>query len=80
MVLQDMQAADERMLERMEERRQQHVQLLLEDAREARRQEHDLIRQNQMETAAFNQGFLSTFSQLVQVLGSRRDQVPPSSQ
>lgn len=77
-MLQDMQAADERMLERMDERRQQHLQALLEDAREARRQEHELIRQNQMETAAFNQGFLNTFSQMVQVLASRRDQMPPS--
>ncbi|KAK0149543.1 Zinc finger and SCAN domain-containing protein 29 [Merluccius polli] len=73
-VLQEMQRADERLLE---ERRERQFQILLEDAREARRQQDELAHQHQRETAAFNQGFLSTLSQLVQVLGSRH--VPPST-
>lgn len=78
-----MQAADERQQdwqERMEERRDRRFELMLEEAREARRHEAELTRQHMEQTESFNRAFLSTLGQLVQVLSSSsRDPVPPSS-
>ncbi|XP_048015597.1 uncharacterized protein LOC125248049 [Megalobrama amblycephala] len=78
----EMQAADVRQqdwLERMEDRCDRRFELMLEEAREARRHEAEVTRQHMEQTESFNQAFLSTLSQLVQVLSSCRDPVPPSS-
>ena len=78
----EMQAADERQqewLERMEDRRDRRFEMMLEDAREARRHEAEITQQHMEQSASFNQAFLGTLGQLVQVLSSRRDPVPPSS-
>ncbi|XP_067284441.1 zinc finger and SCAN domain-containing protein 29-like [Pseudorasbora parva] len=78
----EMQAADERQqewLERMEDRSDRRFEMMLEDAREARRHEAEITQQHMEQSASFNQAFLGTLSQLVQVLSSRRDPVPPSS-
>jgi methylphosphotriester-DNA--protein-cysteine methyltransferase len=75
----EMQAADERQqewLERMEDRRDRRFEMMLDDAREARRHEAEITRQHMEQSASFNQAFLGTLSQLVQALNSRRDPVP----
>ncbi|CAM4599697.1 unnamed protein product [Leuciscus chuanchicus] len=75
----EMQAADEKQqewLESMEERRDRRFELMLEDAREARRHEAELTRQHMEQSASFNQAFLGTLSQLVQALSSRPNPVP----
>ncbi|KAK9952770.1 hypothetical protein ABG768_018577 [Culter alburnus] len=59
----EMQAADERQQdwqERMEERRDRRFELMLEEAREARRHEAELTRKHMEQTESFNQAFLST--------------------
>ncbi|KAI7808884.1 hypothetical protein IRJ41_016492 [Triplophysa rosa] len=77
--LAEMQAADERQQERLE-RMEDHHQMMLEDAREARRHEAEITQQHMEQSASFNQAFLGTLSQLVQVFSSHRDSVPPHSQ
>lgn len=78
----EIQSADERQQEwirRMEDCRDRRFEMMLKDAREARRQEAEITQQHMEQSASFNQAFLGTISQLVQVLSSRRDPVPPSS-
>lgn len=74
-----MQAADERQQEWLERMEDRCFQMMLEDAREARRHEAEITQQHIEQSVSFNQAFLGTLSQLVQVLSSRRDPVPPSS-
>ncbi|XP_056320810.1 uncharacterized protein LOC130234594 [Danio aesculapii] len=74
--LAELHASDERhqeWLERVEDRRDQQFEMMLEDAREARRQEAELNRQHMEQMSSFNQAFLSTLDQLVQVLSSNRN-------
>ncbi|XP_029902354.1 zinc finger and SCAN domain-containing protein 20-like [Myripristis murdjan] len=58
--------------ERNRAERHQHIQLLLNEAREAREHEAALQREQMAQTAAFNQAFLGVLGQLVQVMSSRR--------
>lgn len=52
--------------------RDQHIQLLLSEAREARENEAALRREEIAQNAAFNRAFLGVLGQLVQAMGSRR--------
>ncbi|XP_037312501.2 zinc finger protein with KRAB and SCAN domains 2-like [Pungitius pungitius] len=67
--LAEMQAADEKQqewLEKMEDRRDRRFEIMMEDAREARRHEADITRQHMEQLVNFNQAFLGTLTQLVQ--------------
>ncbi|XP_064172727.1 zinc finger and SCAN domain-containing protein 29-like [Anguilla rostrata] len=76
-VLREMLAADVEQQELTRAQRERHHQMALEDAVRAREQDAALRREENAQTAAFNQAFLSTLSQLVQALSDRRDPVPP---
>ncbi|KAM4530703.1 uncharacterized protein PAE49_023117 [Odontesthes bonariensis] len=89
-VLRDMMVADERNQERMLAQRERHLQLFLEDRREARRQKREARKQERQEeaadaaaataaaaAAAFNQGILGVLGQLVQAIAGRNAAQPP---
>ncbi|CAH2297360.1 Hypothetical predicted protein, partial [Pelobates cultripes] len=65
-VVEDMQAAEERQQERMENLSERRFQALRQDAQEARRQEAEIARQQMEQLATFNQAFLGVLGQLVQ--------------
>ncbi|XP_076839555.1 uncharacterized protein LOC143484626 [Brachyhypopomus gauderio] len=67
----EMQAQDVRMHEQMHEQREEHIQLLLRDSREAREQEAELRRAELAENASFNRAFLGVFGELVKTLRDR---------
>ena len=52
--------------------RDNHLQLLLNDAREAREQEAALRREEAAQTAEFHRSFLGVFGQLVEAMRDRR--------
>lgn len=58
--------------ERDRGQRESHVQLLLTEAREARELEASIRREENAQTAAFQQTFLGLLGQLVQAMGTRR--------
>lgn len=70
-------AADVEQQELNRAQQERNLQMALDDAVQARELEAALRREENAETAAFNQAFLSTLGQLVQALSGRRDPVPP---
>ncbi|XP_076839157.1 uncharacterized protein LOC143484352 [Brachyhypopomus gauderio] len=64
----EMQAQDVR----MHEQREEHIQLLLRDCREARQQEAELRRAELAETISFNRAFLGLLGELVNTMRDRR--------
>ncbi|CAH2318915.1 Hypothetical predicted protein [Pelobates cultripes] len=74
-VMEDMQAAEERQQERIENLSEWRFQALRQDAQEARRQETEIARQQMEQLATFNCPW-----QLVQVLGGSRDPRSPPRQ
>lgn len=58
--------------ERNRAQRDQHIRLLLSEAREARKNEAALRREAIAQNAAFNQAFLGVLGQPVQAMGSRQ--------
>ncbi|XP_044146865.1 uncharacterized protein LOC122937843 [Bufo gargarizans] len=76
-VMEDMRAAEERQLERLDNLSERRFQALRQDAQEAMRQEAEIARQQMEQLATFNQAFLGVLGQLVQVLGASRDPRPP---
>lgn len=83
--MREMDAMNRELQEKAQEQRDRHFQLLQEqDARSwgeevAARQREAVAREKEAAaTAAFNQGFLSVFGQLVQAIGGRRAMASPA--
>ncbi|XP_040275609.1 uncharacterized protein LOC120990772 [Bufo bufo] len=76
-VMEDMRAAEERQLERLDILSERRFQALRQDAQEAMRQEAEIARQQMEQLATFNQAFLGVLGQLVQVLAASHDTRPP---
>ncbi|KAG7251546.1 hypothetical protein CRUP_032232 [Coryphaenoides rupestris] len=71
-VMRDIHADDVAQQEQNRAQRDSHIQLLLTEAREARELEASLRREENAQTAAFNQTFLGLLGQLVQAMSDRR--------
>ncbi|CAL8302187.1 unnamed protein product [Merluccius merluccius] len=71
-VMRDIRADDVAQQEQNRAQRENHTQLLLTEAREAREQEASLRREENAQTAAFNQTLLGLLGQLVQAMSDRR--------
>ncbi|KAK0143079.1 Zinc finger and SCAN domain-containing protein 29 [Merluccius polli] len=71
-LMRDIHADEVAQQEQNRAQRESHIQLLLTDAREARAQEATLRREENAQTAAFNQTFLGLLGQLVQAMSDRR--------
>ncbi|XP_040294331.1 zinc finger and SCAN domain-containing protein 29-like [Bufo bufo] len=76
-VMEDMRAAEERQLERMDNLSERRFQAVRQDAQEAMRQEAEIARQQMEQLATFNQAFLGVLGQLVQVIGANRQPRSP---
>ncbi|CAL8406185.1 unnamed protein product [Arctogadus glacialis] len=70
--LRDMHADDVAQQDGTRAQRDNHLQLLLNDAREAREQEAALRREEAAQTAEFHRSFLGVFGQLVEAMRDRR--------
>ncbi|CAL8255010.1 unnamed protein product [Arctogadus glacialis] len=70
--LRDMHADDIAQQDGTRAQRDNHLQLLLNDAREAREQEAALRREEAAQTAEFHRSFLGVFGQLVEAMRDRR--------
>ncbi|KAK0154187.1 hypothetical protein N1851_003733 [Merluccius polli] len=71
-VMRDIDADDVAQQEPNRAQRESHIQLLLTEAHEARELEASLRREENAQTAAFNQTFLGLLGQLVQAMSDRR--------
>ena len=67
----DIQAQDLAQQEQNRAQRDRHIQLLLDDAGEAREMEAELRRQEGAQNASFNEAFLGVLGQLVQAMNRR---------
>ncbi len=65
--------ADIQQQEQNRTQREHHLQMILEEARQARAQEAALRVEEHSQTAAFNQAFLDIMGRLVQAMSGRRE-------
>ncbi len=68
-----MQVADIQQQEQNRTQRERHLQMTLEEARQAREQEAALRVEEHSQTAAFNQAFLDVMGMLVKAMSGRRE-------
>ncbi|KAK7124042.1 hypothetical protein R3I93_000066 [Phoxinus phoxinus] len=73
-VLREMQVADIQQQELNRAQRELHLQMAVDEARQAREQEAALRREENAQTAAFNQAFLNVMGMLVQTMSDRTGQ------
>lgn len=73
-VLREMQVADIQQQELNRAQRELHLQMAIDEARQAREQEAALRREENAQTAAFNQAFLNVMGMLVQAMSNRTEQ------
>ncbi|KAM9496038.1 uncharacterized protein Hap1MRO34_022581 [Clarias gariepinus] len=71
--LREMQVADIEQQELNRAQRERHLQMALEEAKQAREQEAALRAEEHSQTAAFNQAFLNVMGMLVQAMSGRRE-------
>ncbi|XP_052406664.1 uncharacterized protein LOC127952314 isoform X2 [Carassius gibelio] len=72
--LREMQVTDILQQKLNRERREQYLQMAIDEARQAREQEAALRREENAQTAAFNQAFLNIMGMLVQAMSNRTEQ------
>ncbi|KAG2460295.1 TRI25 ligase, partial [Polypterus senegalus] len=72
-VLREMHVADIQQQELNRAQRERHLQMALEEAKQAREQEAALRAEEHSQTAAFNQAFLNVMGMLVQTMSGRRE-------
>ncbi len=65
--------ADIQQQEQNRTQRERHLQMTLEEARQAREQEAALRVEEHSQTAAFNQAFLDVMGMLVKAMSGRRE-------
>ncbi|CAM4526992.1 unnamed protein product [Leuciscus chuanchicus] len=73
-VLREMQVADIQQEELNRAQRELHLQMAIDEARQAREQEAALRTEENAQTAAFNQAFLNVMGMLVQAMSGRQEQ------
>ncbi|CAM4623371.1 unnamed protein product [Leuciscus chuanchicus] len=73
-VLREMQVADIQQQELNRAQRELHLQMAIDEARQAREQEAALRTEENAQTAAFNQAFLNVMGMLVQAMSGRQEQ------
>ncbi|XDV29348.1 hypothetical protein PO909_032485 [Leuciscus waleckii] len=69
-----MQVADIQQQELNRAQRELHLQMAIDEARQAREQEVALRTEENAQTAAFNQAFLNVMGMLVQAMSGRQEQ------
>ncbi|XP_077091517.1 uncharacterized protein LOC143742519 isoform X1 [Siphateles boraxobius] len=72
-VLREMQVADIQQQELNRAQRERHLQMAIDEARQAREQEAGLRTEENAQTAAFNQAFLNVMRMLVQAMSGRQE-------
>ncbi|CAM4491202.1 unnamed protein product [Leuciscus chuanchicus] len=73
-VLREMQVADIQQQELNRAQRELHLQMAIDEARQAREQEAALRTEENAQTAAFSQAFLNVMGMLVQAMSGRQEQ------
>ncbi|CAM4682913.1 unnamed protein product [Leuciscus chuanchicus] len=73
-VLREMQVADIQQQELNRAQRELHLQMAIDEARQAREQEAALRTEENAQTTAFNQAFLNIMGMLVQAMSGRQEQ------